>query len=71
MKVRKNEMKLRKKQIKVPKIFFVPHWIIQDLHGGIDRFPPTSDFLHRDIDGLILYQPCSSGGGVHRLVIFF
>ena len=71
MKLRKNEMKLRKMQIKVPKNFFVPHWIILDLHGGIDRFPPASDFLHRDIDGLILYQPCSSGGGVHRLVIFF
>ena len=30
MKLRKNEMKLRKEQIKVPKNFFVPPWRINN-----------------------------------------
>ena len=34
MKVRKNEMKLRKKQIKVPKNFSTPPWGIKKLHRG-------------------------------------
>ena len=32
MKLRENEMKLRKKDFEVPKNFFVPPWIIGDLH---------------------------------------
>ncbi len=56
IKVRKNEMKLRKKDFEVPKNFFIPPWIIQNFHGGLDRFPPTSDFLHRNIDRFILYH---------------
>ena len=48
MKLRKNEMELRKNEIKVPMNFSVPRWIIKDLHRGI------SDFLHKDVDGLIV-----------------
>ena len=48
IKVRKNEMKLRKNEIKVPMNFLVPHWIIKDLYRGI------SDFLHKDVNALIV-----------------
>ena len=53
MKLRKNEMKLRKKQIKVPKNFFVPHWLFKDLYGE------TPQFLHRDVEesSYIMRQP--------------
>lgn len=44
----RREMELRKNEIKVPMNFSVPHWIIKDLHRGI------SDFLHKDVDGLIV-----------------
>ena len=50
MKLRKNEMKLRKNEIKVPKNLFVPRWIINDLHRGVP------DFLHRDVEELIVYH---------------
>ena len=39
IKVRKNEMKLRKKDFEVPMIFSFSRWIIQKLHRGIVRFP--------------------------------
>ena len=32
-------MKLRKKQIKVPKNLFAPRWSFKDFHGGIGQFP--------------------------------
>ena len=48
MKLRRNEMKLRKNRIVSPKNFPIPHWISKDLHRGI------SDFLHRDMDELIV-----------------
>ena len=53
MKLRKNEMKLRKKQIKVPKNFFAPRWISKKLHGG------SFDFLRGASDELtfIMCQP--------------
>ena len=38
MKLRKNEMKLRKKQIKVLKNFFVPRWRIRNLSEEIFDF---------------------------------
>ena len=38
MKLRKNEMKLRKKQIKVPKNFFVPRWRKFVYYRGIFDF---------------------------------
>ena len=47
IKVRKNEMKVRKKEIKVRKNFLIPPWIIDDLHRGIARFPPSVDFSPR------------------------
>ena len=50
MKLRRNEMKLRKYAISSPKNFPTPHWIIQDLHRGI------CDFLHRGADELTLYS---------------
>ena len=45
IKVRKNEMKLRKKDFEVPKNFPVSPWTFQDLYGGISQFPPPSDFF--------------------------
>ena len=42
-------MKLRKKQIKVPKNFPIPPWIIKNLHRGIVLFPLSFEFLHRDV----------------------
>ena len=54
MKVRKNEMKLRKKQIKVPKNFFIPPWIIKKLHREMP------DFLqYGDLNQLMLSHPLS------------
>ena len=50
MKLRKNEMKLRKNEMISPKNFPAPHWIIRDLHWGI------FDFLHREVDELIIYN---------------
>ena len=44
IKVRKNEMKLRKNEIISPKSFPTPHWIIIELHQRI------CDFLHREVD---------------------
>ena len=44
----RDEMKLRKNRIVSPKNFPIPHWISKDLHRGI------SDFLHRDVDELIV-----------------
>ena len=38
MKLRKNEMKLRKKQIKVPKNFFIPPWRIRNLYREVFDF---------------------------------
>ena len=38
MKLRKNEMKLRKKQIKVPKNFFCPPWRIRNPSEEIPDF---------------------------------
>ena len=38
-------MKLRKKDFEVPKNFPVSPWTFQDLHEGISRFPPLSDFF--------------------------
>ena len=43
-------MKLRKNDFEVPKNLFVPRWIINDLHRGI------CDFLHRDVEELIVYH---------------
>ena len=50
MKVRKNEMKLRKNEITSPRNFRTPHWIFKDLHRG------TADFLPRDVSELTLYH---------------
>ena len=50
MKLRKNEMKLRKKQIKVPKNCFAPRWRIRKPYRGI------FDFLDSDFDEAILYH---------------
>ena len=41
-------MKLRKNEIISPKNFSTPHWIIRDPYQGI------SDFLHREVDELII-----------------
>ena len=49
-KLRKNEMKLRRNEIISPKNFSTPHWIIRDLYQGV------FDFLHRELDGLIIYN---------------
>ena len=38
MKLRKSEMKLRKKDFEVPMNFSFPPWTIQDLHRGIPKF---------------------------------
>ena len=38
MKLRKNEMKLRKKQIKVPMNFLIPPWRIFSFYRGIFDF---------------------------------
>ena len=42
-------MKLRKNEIISPKNFLAPHWIIRDLYLRI------YDFLHREVDELIIY----------------
>ena len=48
-------MKVRKKEIKVRKNFFVPPWIFHDIHGGIFRFPPSLGFFHGNVNKLIRY----------------
>ena len=50
--LRKYQMKLRKNEMKVRKNFSFPRWIIQNIYGRISRFPPPSDFCHRDVAAL-------------------
>ena len=39
IKVRKNEMKLRKKDSEVPMNFSIPPWIFGDFYRGVAQFP--------------------------------
>ena len=49
-------MKLRKNEMKVPKIFSFPRRIISNSYGGIFRFLSPSDFYHRDVEALVRYK---------------
>ncbi len=48
MKLRKNEMKLRKKGFEVPMNFSIPRWITGNPYGAI------RNFLHKDLDEVTL-----------------